>query len=110
MLAGQKPFAQFVEAQGQFLPVVKRYLRLFDCHVASGKFVRRDYIKPPMGDRPYPLHRIMFALPGEEWRFDAYVELSESPTWGPDQERREGELLGYADWMNDHFLKLKYGD
>lgn len=42
------------------------------------------------------------------------IELMESAVWGLEQERREGELLGYADWMNDHHLVLidpnKLGD
>lgn len=28
--------------------------------------------------------------------------------WSADEERREGELLGYADWMNDYWLSNIY--
>ncbi len=110
MLAGRKPFAHFVDAKGQFPQTLERYFRLFDRHVEMARLVRRDHIEPPIDKRKYELYRIMFAVPGEEWRFDAFLGLMQSPIWGPAQERREGELLGYEDWMNDHFLELKYGD
>ena len=29
--------------------------------------------------------------------------------WSPELERRQGELLGYADWMNDYWLESIYG-
>lgn len=110
MLDGRKPFAHFADAKGRFSSVVERYIRLFDLHVRAGRLIRLDHFEPPSDERFYELHRIMFSLPGEEWRFQAFLDLVESPTWGPVQERREGELLGYDDWMNDHFLALKYRD
>ena len=30
-------------------------------------------------------------------------------TWSLELERREGELLGYEDWMNDYWLEFVYG-
>ena len=108
MLAKKKPLAHFADAEGQFPESVQRYLRLFDRHVKNGELIRQDTLVPPDEHRAYNLHRILFALPGEEWRMDEMVKLMESPTWGPEQERREGELLGYEDWMNDHFLALRY--
>ena len=106
MLSWEKPFAAFCDAKGQYPALVMRYLRLFDRQVACGHFVRRDHFESA---GPYELHRIMFALPSEVWRFDAYNNLWQSPRWGEEEERREGELLGYADWMNDHFLAIKFG-
>ncbi len=29
--------------------------------------------------------------------------------WSPELERRQGELLGYADWMNDYWLEFAFG-
>ncbi len=108
MLAGKKPLAHFSDAKDLFPPVVQRYLRLFDRHVASGRLVRRDHVIPPDEDRNYHLHRILFALPEEEWRIDAMIELMSGHGWDIEKERREGELLGYEDWMNDHYLASKY--
>ena len=110
MLSRKKPLAHFADGEGRFPESVKRYLRLFDRHVASGQIVRRDVFIAPNRNRHYTLHRILFVLPGEEWRIDAMIQLFESPSWGIEQERSEGELLGYEDWMNDHFLALRYPD
>jgi hypothetical protein len=49
-------------------------------------------------------HRVLFCLPGEEWRFKAYdlmCQLSEKIGWNDTLERMEGTLLGYEDWQND---------
>ncbi len=100
MLSGKKPMAMFVDVKDCFHPVVSRYLRLFDRHIATGKLVRRDC-------HVGTIHHIYFALAGEEWRIDAMIELKSQDTWSENDERREGELLGYEDWMNDHFLALK---
>jgi hypothetical protein len=110
MLANKKPLSHFADGKDCFPDVVKRYLRLFDRHVASGHIIRRDVFLPSDERRSFILHRIFFALPGEEWRIDAMIELMDSPSWGIKQERREGELLGYDDWMNDHFLSICYPD
>ncbi len=29
--------------------------------------------------------------------------------WSPELERRQGELLGYAVWMNDYWLEFAFG-
>lgn len=108
MLKGSKPLAVFVDGKDRFPDVVMRYLRLFDRHVAAGRFIRRDHFEPPILGMSHISHRILFALPEEEWRIDAMIELKASERWGIEQERREGELLGYSDWMNDHFLGLAY--
>ena len=108
MLANKKPLAHFADGEGRFPETVRRYLRCFDRQVTAGHLIRRDYFEPPNHHRNYTLHRILFALPGEEWRIDEMIELMASPVWGIEQERREGELLGYQDWMNDHFLALRY--
>ena len=106
MLAGSKPLAVFVDGRDRFPEVVRRYLRLFDRHVACGTIIRRDHFsKASWGER----HHILFALPGEEWRFQAMLDLmlAEEP-WTIDHERRQGELLGYDDWMNEHWLTSVY--
>ena len=102
MLAGKKPLAVFVDGRDRFPEVVSRYLRLFDRHVASGTITRFDHFsKASWGE----CHHIFFALPGEEWRFQAMLDLVfAGEPWTIVQERRQGELLGYDDWMNDHWL------
>lgn len=106
MLAGKKPLASFADGRDRFPEVVSRYLRLFDRHVASGKIARFDHFsEASWGD----CHHILFALPGEEWRFQAMLDLvlCDEP-WTIAHERRQGELLGYDDWMNDYWLTYVY--
>lgn len=102
MLAGKKPLAMFVDGAGRFPECVLRYLRMFDRHVALGRFVRRDHLSDAFG--AYVSHRILFALPEEAWRIDEMIALKESEQWTREHERREGELLGYEDWMNEYWL------
>ncbi len=110
MLAGEKPLASFVAGKGCFPAVVARYLRLFDRHVANGRILRRDHFSEASGTQFYVEHRILFALPGEEWRMQAMIDLMVGDeTWSPELERRQGELLGYDDWMNDYWLDFVYG-
>ncbi|QGY81856.1 hypothetical protein [Sphingorhabdus lacus] len=106
MLAGKKPLSCFADGEDFYPEVVSRYLRLFDRHVAAGRFIRRDHYSEMSWGR---CHRIFYALPNEEWRIGEMIELLSSiHTWSADKERREGELLGYADWMNDYWLSNVY--
>ncbi len=111
MLAGKKPLAVFADAEDQFADCLIRYLRHFDRHVLSGRLVRRDHVTPPSNDRPYALRAIFFALPGEEWRIDEMIKLRSNlhadSGWSATHERREGELLGYEDWMNDYWASVR---
>ena len=108
MLRGEKPLANFCDVRDRFPEVVTRYLRLFDRHVASGRFIRHDHLSTASESSQQVLHRILFALPGEEWRIQAMVELHEKQNWTQALERREGELLGYTDWQNDFYM-ANYG-
>ena len=101
-------YAVFVDGKDQFPEVVERYIRLFDRHVEEGRFVRRDHFQQPTQDRKFTLHRILFSLPEEVWRIDEMIELKTAQSWSIEHERREGELLGYETWMNDHYLKMTY--
>jgi hypothetical protein len=103
MLKGTKPLAMFVDGKGLFPEAVRRYLRLFDRHVTAGLFVRRDHYFHKSG-APHTFQRILFALPSEAWRIDAMIALKANDCWNLESERREGELLGYDDWMNDHWI------
>ena len=54
------------------------------------------------------IRRVLYALPGEEWRIDAYLQLWETckkTAWTAEMEREEGTLLGYEHWQNDLHMK-----
>lgn len=106
MLRGEKPLAMFYDWDGAIHLAVKRYLRMFDRHVMAGKFVRRDHVISRENNQTGPGGwMVLFALPGEEWRIDAMIDLKNSGgVWRIDQERREGELLGYQDWQNELWI------
>ncbi|MGD9471061.1 MAG: hypothetical protein AB7G24_03105 [Novosphingobium sp.] len=106
MLAGKKPLAFFADGKDCFPGVMIRYLRLFDRQVEKGALVRADHYAQSSSVKSLTLHRILFALPGEEWRIAEMLELHSSDDgWTLERERREGELLGYEDWMNDYWLE-----
>lgn len=104
MLRGEKPLAVFYDGVGFFPAVVERYLRMFDRHAAAGRFVKREYVVRDGHVRG--THSILYALADEAWRIDAMIELRliMLERWSAELERREGELLGYADWQNDIWI------
>jgi len=105
MLRGEKPLAVFVDGYDKFPQVVRRYLRLFDRHVAAGRFVKREYVLPDNSHPPVlGWHTIIYALPQEQWRIDAMIELRLQEGWTAEKEREEGRLLGYEDWQNEVWL------
>jgi hypothetical protein len=105
MLRGEKPLAVFVDGYDNFPEAVSRYLRLFDRQVMERRLVKREYVIP---DRSRPpllgWHTILHAIPEEEWRIDAMIELRLRGQWSMKDEREEGRLLGYEDWQNDAWL------
>lgn len=115
MLEGRKPFAAFGDAYPS--EWFDNYLAPFEPFVQSGKISRRIVDTPmphlkkrnPKWDR---IRDVYFALPGEEWRIDAYIQLldahlkSESG-WNDEQERLQGSLLGYEDWQNDWWIEQR---
>ena len=103
MLRGLKPLAMFVETHGRTPECVLRYLRMFDRHVVTGRFVKREH--PIANSANLDTRYIFFALPGEEWRMDEMIKLRNLPgKWSADRERQLGRLLGYEEWMNDVWL------
>jgi hypothetical protein len=105
MLRGVKPLALFSYTDGNEIDFVIRYMRMFDRHVASGRFSKHE-VSIPFEGRPGHYHRRFFyTLPGEEWRVTAMQELLALPgEWSEERERRYGTLLGYEDWQNDVWL------
>jgi hypothetical protein len=56
------------------------------------------------------IRRVLYALPGEEWRIDAYLKIWETAKrtgWSEQLEREEGTLLGYEDWQNDIHMEWR---
>ena len=109
MLRGEKPLAVFCDGYGFFPDAVVRYLRMFDRHVTTGRFVKREYVVPDLSRGPNLLgwHTLLYALPEEEWRIDAMIALRLSEAWSNAQEREEGRLLGYAEWQCDAYMALR---
>jgi hypothetical protein len=110
MLEGRKPLAVFADVWPA--PWLEELLQRFEPYVQTGRFIRR------IVDDPLPheklrragylaMRRVLFSLPGQEWRIEAYLDLwrgAEATRWGKASERREGELLGYEDWQNDWWV------
>lgn len=92
-------------------------MRRFDPFVAEGRLalrkVRAPVPKPwraPDGTVAAHFQRVLYALPGEEWRMDAYLllwEVTEKPGWNEALDRFEGSLLGYVDWQNDRWIERR---
>lgn len=100
MLAGTKPFAAFVDIhpsnrKDEIIP--ESY---FEPHVKSGKILKFEHIERQDEKIAQSLRRVMYVLPGEEWRVNAYVmvwKLAHKYGWNEGFERVEGYLLGYED-------------
>jgi hypothetical protein len=114
MLAGVKPLAAFIDDNSNIHSESTIPEKQFEPHVRAGRIVKRELIVPPEPDAPVingqPIgsRRVLYALPGEEWRIDAYLKLWEKAKttgWTEALEREEGTLLGYEDWQNDIHLK-----
>jgi hypothetical protein len=100
MLERRKPFAAF-----PLEPNWDGDEEYFAPHVVAGRFVRREHAHSD-GRR-----HAFYALPGEEWRFDAYIEMwkqADKSGWSEELERLEGHLLGYEDWQNDLYIETIY--
>lgn len=108
MLAGEKPFAAF-HLDGGLTEDEALGGQPFGDHVDAGRLVRFEWVTGDLGMDGQPMRRLLFALPGEEWRFEPYVTLMDSlkEGWSHDKERQQGVLLGYTDAENDaHIARL----
>jgi len=115
MLDGRKPLAVF--SDGYPSDWFDSFLAPFEQFVEAGRIVRRivDTPMPHIKDRRPDLEGIRhayFALPGEEWRIDAYLLLMDAPygsdlAWSDREERYQGSLLGYEDWQNDWWIEQR---
>jgi hypothetical protein len=117
MLAGTKPLAVFVDDHPSPHGLYIIPEREFEPHVVAGRIVKREQLEPPTADAPVVkgqrigIRRVLYALPGHEWRIDAYLLLlktAEKSGWNEGFERLEGSLLGYEDWQNDFHIENRY--
>lgn len=107
MLKGQKPLASFVGQYPPHLEIEEIPERLFDPYVVLGRFVKREYVEIDSASGR-KLRRVLYALPSEDWRIDAYILLHETAStsgWSEGFERMEGALLGYSHWQIEEHLK-----
>jgi hypothetical protein len=67
MLRREKPLAFFYEIDGNFIPLVRRYMRMFDRHVRLGRFAKREHIEDYVlsGKPPRKLALVFYALSGK---------------------------------------------
>lgn len=108
MLAGVKPFAAFLLGGGLTEDEALSG-QPFAANVAVGRIVRFEKETREIGMDGRPMRRLLFALPGEEWRFERYIALMDSMIegWNYEKEREEGTLLGYTAAENDaHIARL----
>jgi hypothetical protein len=103
MLAGKKPFAAFSKIdrpeEDGIVPE-----DLFDPYVADGTFVKKSEVVEIT--RFGPLRRILYAVPSEEWRIEAYLtlwQLADKHGWNDGFEKMEGFLLGYETEIDPFF-------
>jgi hypothetical protein len=110
MLQGKKPFAAFSD----FLPLKHPDIipeDLFEPYVTSGKFSKRKCIEVRLGPNGQTLQfcRVMYAVPGQEWRFEAFLslwQLCERHGWSDGLEKMEGYIYGYEPEI-DPFFKME---
>lgn len=91
MLDGRKPFAVFSDVENS--EIIERIRAYFQPHVGSSAIIERV---ETVTNSKIGLVHISYALPGEEWRFDAYTELMSEGHWTDESEYRLGRLLGYT--------------
>lgn len=114
MLAGTKPLTVFIDDYPKHHDLNVIPEKEFEPHVGAGRLIKREMIVPPAPDAPVingeriGVRRVLYALPGHEWRIDAYLQLWETwkkTGWTAAPERQEGTLLGYEEWQNNIHMK-----
>jgi hypothetical protein len=105
MLRGYKPLAYFMDIVGREPDICIRYWRMFDRYVAAGSLKKREVVEPIPCLPHLEYRKLLYALPGQEWRIDAMLALLNEPgAWSDGSERRFGELLGYEAWQMDYWM------
>jgi hypothetical protein len=105
MLQGTKPLAVFCDALASSFDEAIIPEQAFAPYVDTGRIVKRTYV---VGEQPNQWRRVLYALPQEAWRIDAYLlmwDVAEKSGWNETLERMEGRLLGYEDWQCDFHIQ-----
>jgi len=108
MLEGKKPFAAFTDSypknhDAYVIPELE-----FAPYVENGTFIKREHI---FKYTEYGTLIVMYALPAEEWRVNAYIllwETADKTGWNESLERMQGRLLGYEEWQNDFHIENRF--
>jgi hypothetical protein len=115
MLAQQKPLAVFCDAYPSVATFEVIPERAFEPHVAAGRIIKREAIfhsaPRSSGGRSRDSRFVLYSLPDQKWRIDAYLLLhtiSLKSGWNEGFERMQGTLLGYEEWQNDVFIEMMY--
>jgi hypothetical protein len=104
LLSGEKPLAAFVDDMPN-LPdngIVPE--EIFTPYVSTGRLIKRDRETSRSGR---PCRDVLYALPSEVWRMDAYLlllDILDQGCWSEGMERMQGRLLGYTDSQNDAYI------
>jgi hypothetical protein len=104
MLKGLKPLSVFsrVEARSGLASFLSRH---FEPLVGCGELVSAR-----LDDDGSTAPTLMFALPNEAWRFEAYrlmTDTARATNWNDALERIEGSLLGYTLEQNNYWLSYR---
>jgi len=104
MLKGLKPLSVFshVETASGLASFLSRY---FEPLVGSGELVSAR-----LDDDGSRAPTLMFALPNEAWRFEAYrlmADTARATNWNDALERIEGSLLGYTFDQNNQWISYR---
>lgn len=114
MLEGRKPLAHFTGEAGS--PWLAEIQDRFSPHMQAGTLLymaaerERTYYMAHDNKVTFRSTHLLYALPGEEWRFDALLRLVDGlhagEPWTEAEEREQGTLLGYSaeqcDWWIAH--------
>lgn len=106
MLSKKKPFAAFsvALADSHLEGIIPE--SYFDPHVRKGTILKREHIQNASVRMPHPIRKVLYALPGEEWRFNTYIalwDLAAVHGWNAGFEKVEGYLLGYETTIDPFF-------
>ncbi|WP_082879003.1 MULTISPECIES: hypothetical protein [Luteibacter] len=106
MLAGVKPLAAFVDDMPDVPDNGVVPEEIFAPYVSSGRLVKRESASLRSG---HACRDVLYSLPSEAWRIEAYLLLMEAlhrDGWSEEMERMQGSLLGYSDSQNDAYVEL----
>jgi tRNA (guanine37-N1)-methyltransferase len=109
MKSGAKPLSMFVAPTTEEFELFSE--EQFDRLVNQGKLVKKVAVEDAVAPNgsPIQLRRVLYALPGEEWRIEAMLlVLNAYASFGPgrsrDLERMAGLLLGYDQRDIENFI------